>query len=186
MTESVLIAIPRETGALECSKHRTINIMSQLGKVLLREVMNRLRGKINESVLEEQYGFRNGKGTTNAIFALRMIIGRSVDMQKTVFLCFVDFEKAFETVKHEELVKILESTGKDGKDTRLIGNLYWNQKAAVRIENEVTDWTEMKRGVRQGCVLSPDLFSLYSQVAMGALKDLDGISTGGRNVNNIR
>ena len=74
----------------------------------------------------------------------------------------------------------------DGKDTRLIGNLYWNQKAAVRIENEVTDWTEIKRGVRQGCVLSPDLFSLYSQVVMDALKDLEGISAGGRNVNNVR
>ena len=115
-----------------------------------------------------------------------MIIERSIEMQKTVFLCFVDFEKAFDTVEHEELVKILESTGMDGKDTRLIGNLHWNQKAAVRIENEVTDWTEIKRGVRQGCVLSPDLFSLYSQVVMDALEDLEGISIGGRNVNNIR
>ena len=68
----------------------------------------------------------------------------------------MDFEKAVDTVKHEELVKILESTGMDGKDTRLIGNLYWNQKAAVRIENEVTHWTEIKRRARQGCVLSPD------------------------------
>ena len=119
--------------------------MNQLGKVLLRVVMNRLRGKINERILEEQYGFMKVKGATNAIFTLRMIIERSVEMQKTVFLCFVDSEKAFDTVKHEELVNILESTGMDGKDTRLIGNLYWNQKAAVRIENEVTDWTEMKK-----------------------------------------
>ena len=102
--------------------------MSQLGKVLLRVVMNRLRGKFNERVLEEQYGFRKGKGTNNAIFALRMIIERSIEMQTTVFLCFVDSEKAFDTVKHDELVNSLESTGMDGKDTRLIGNLYWNQK----------------------------------------------------------
>ena len=74
MRESVFVAIPKKLGALECSKHRTICIMSQLGKVLLRVAMNRIRGKINESVLEEQYGFRKGKGTTNAIFALRMII----------------------------------------------------------------------------------------------------------------
>ena len=186
MRESVSVAIPKKSGALECSIHRTISIMSQLGKVLFRVVMNRLRGKINERVLEEPYGFRKGKGTTNAIFALRMITERSAEMQKTVFLCFMDFEKAFDSVKHEELIKILEGTGMDGKDTRLISNLYWNQKAAVRIENDVTDWAEIKRGARQGCVLSPDLFSLYSQMVMNALEDLEGISIGGRNVNNIR
>ena len=96
-------------------------------------VMNRLRRKINERVLEEHYGFRKGKGATNAIFALRMIIERSVEMQKTVFLCFIGIEKAFDTVKHEKLVTILESVGIDGKDTSLISNLHWNQKAAVRI-----------------------------------------------------
>ena len=186
MRESVFVSIPKKSGALECSTHRTISIMSQLGKVLLRVVMSRLKGKMNERVLEEQHGFRKGTGTNSAIFALRMIIERSVEMQKTVYLCFVDSEKAFDTVKHEELVNILKSTGMDGKDTRLIGNLYWNQKAAVRIENKVTDRTEIKRGVRQGCVLSPDFFSLYSQVVMDALKDLEGISVGGRNVNNVR
>ena len=109
-----------------------------------------------------------------------MIIERSVEMQKTVFLCFMNFENAFDTVKHEELVTTLESTGMDGKDTWLISNLYWNQKAAVRIKNEVTDWIEIKR---QSGVLSPDkLFSLCIQVVMDALEDLEGISIGGRNV----
>ena len=148
--------------------------------------MNRLRVMINERVLEEQYGFRKRKGTSNAVFALSMIMEWSVEMQKTVFLCSVDFEKPFDTMKHQKFVKILESTGIDGKDTRLFSNLYWNQKAAVRIENEVTGWIEIKRGVRQGCLLSRDLFSLYSQIAMNALEDLEGISIGGRNVNNTR
>ena len=80
--------------------------MNQLGKVLLRVVMNRLRRKINERILEEQYGFMKVKGTTNAIFPLRMIIEQSVEMQQTVFLCFVDSEKAFDTVKHEVKVVI--------------------------------------------------------------------------------
>ena len=77
-------------------------------------------------------------------------------MQKTVFLCFVDFEKPFDTMKHQKFVKILGITGIDRKDTRLISNLYWNQKAAVRIENELTRWIETILEVRQGCLLSPD------------------------------
>ena len=87
--------------------------MNQLDKVLLRVVMNRLRGKINERILEEKYGFMKVKGTTNAIFALRMIIEQSVEMQKTVFLCFVDSEKAFDTVKHEVKV-VIRMGGMDG------------------------------------------------------------------------
>ena len=56
----------------------------------------------------------------------------------------------------------------------------------MRIENEETDCIEIKRGVRQGSILSPDLFSLHSQVVMDALEDLDCISIGGKTVNNIR
>ena len=138
MREPVFVAIPKKPGALECSRHRTISSMSQLGKVLMRVVMKSLRGKINERVMEERYGFRKGKVTTNAIFTLKMIVERSVEMQKTVFLCFVDFENAFDPAKHKELVKSLESTEMDGKDTRLISNLHSNEKTAVRIENKVT------------------------------------------------
>ena len=65
MRESVSVASPKKTGALEYSKHKTVSIMSQLGKVLLRVVMNRLRGEINARVLEEQNGFKKGKGAVN-------------------------------------------------------------------------------------------------------------------------
>ena len=110
--------------------------------------MAKLRGKINERVSEEQFGFRKGKGATNALSALRIIIEGSIEMQSNVFMCFEDFEKALDTVKHEEMIKILNDIGVDEKDTRMISTLYWNQKAAVRVGDEKADWIEIKRGVR--------------------------------------
>ena len=99
----------------------------------------------------------------------------------------VNYIGIFDTVKHEEMIKILRDIGVDEKDIRFISNLYWNQKAAARVGDEKTNWVvEIKRGVRPGCMLSPDLFSLYSQVVKDKLVGLDGISVGGRNVNNIR
>ena len=86
------------------------------------------------------------KVTRSAIFALRMIIERSIEMQKSVFMCFVDFDKAFDTVKHEDMIKTLTDIGVD-EDTRLISNLYWNQKAAVRVGDEKIDWVEMNMQV---------------------------------------
>ena len=71
-----------------------------------------------------QLGFRKGKRTRNAIFALRIIIGRSIEKKKDQFMCFVDFEKAIDTVRHEVLVE------------RLMTNMYWGPRAVVRIEND--------------------------------------------------
>ena len=186
MRESVFVTIPKKPGAVECEKHRTISVMSQIGKVVLRVLRARLKRKIEENLTQEQYGFRSGKGTTNAIFSLNMIIERAVEKQKDLYLCFVDFEKAFDMVKHEEMSRMLEDIGVDGKDIRLIVNLYWDQKAAVRIENEKTEWVKIERGVRQGCVLSPDIFSLYSQKVINEIEELEGVRVGGRNVNCIR
>ena len=186
MERSLLVTIPKKAGTLECSKHRTIAISSQISKVILRVVMERLRGKIRQEVGEEQFGFLEGKGTTNAIFVLRMLAERAVEMQKDMYVCFIDYEKAFDRVKHGELINMLERIGADGKDVRMIENVYWNQKAAIKIEGEQSEWVDIKRGVRQGCVMSPDLFSLYGEFIMREAEGEGGVKVGGQNVNNKR
>ena len=78
-------------------------------------------------------------------------------MQEDVYLCFIDYSKAFDRVKHKDLMQIMIELDIDGKDLRLIRNLYWDQKAAIRIGDEISNYVNIKIGVRQGCVLSPDL-----------------------------
>ena len=186
MKESEFIVIPKKEGATDCEKHRTICIMSQVAKMVLKVIGQRLKAKVEEFVDEEQYGFRKGKGTREAIQVLRTIIERSIEKQKDLFMCFVDFEKAFDTVKHGALVETLKKYGVEGADLRIIAKLYWEQRAVVRVEDEKSGYVEIEKGVRQGCVLSPDLFSLYTQLVMDELAELEGISIGGRNINNIR
>uniref|UniRef100_A0A0P4W0B7 Reverse transcriptase domain-containing protein n=1 Tax=Scylla olivacea TaxID=85551 RepID=A0A0P4W0B7_SCYOL len=101
-------------------------------------------------------------------------------------MCFVDFEKAFDMVRHEILVERLRRLGVDTADLRVMTNLYWGQRAVVKIGYEKSDWVKIERGARQGCVLSPELFSLYLQAVMDEMADLEGIKVGGMNVNNIR
>ena len=89
-------------------------------------------------------------------------------------------------VQHDELLKILMNLDLYGKDIHLIWNLYWDQSACIRIENEMSDYTKIKRGVHQGCVLSPDLFNLCSEMILWERNDLKGFIIGGQNINNLR
>ena len=107
-------------------------------------------------------------------------------MKRDLYVCFIDYTKAFDTVQHEELFRILQALNLDGKDVRIVRNLYWSQTAAVRVADETTEEFQIKRGVRQGCVLSPDLWNLYGERIMKQLEDIPGISVGGRNINNLR
>ena len=89
-------------------------------------------------------------------------------------------------MKHEDIIKQLEELNIDGKDLRVIRNIYWQQTAAIRINNQLGAFQCIKKGVRQGCVLSPDLFSLYSEYIMRSIGNMPGIVVGGHNINNLR
>lgn len=186
MRMSVFIALPKKPGATDCGQHRTISLMSHLTKLLLWIIMKRNRRRINEQVAEEQCGFVEGKGTRNAIYILRMLSERAIEMQNDLYLCFIDYTKAFDTIKHERMIELLQKLNVDGKDLQVIKNLYWKQTAAIRHENELGGTVKIRRGVRQGCVMSPDLFSLYSEHIMREIEGLPGIGVGGTNINNLR
>ena len=186
MRKSVFVTLPKKPGTVECEEHRTISLMSQITKIILRVLLNRARNRIKEVVSEVQYGFGAGRGTRNAIFITRMISERAIEVKKDLFMCFVDYAKAFDRIRHPVLIELLMEAGLDTRDIQLIANLYWEQSAAVRIDNVLSKWVKITRGVRQGCVLSPDLFALYGEHILKSIEHLDGVRVGGVNITNLR
>ena len=158
MSKSIFIALPKKQGATECESQRTISLMSHVTKILLRIIMKRVRSKLKTEIAEEQCGFVEGKGTSNAVYLIRILTKRAFEVQKNFYLCFIDYTKAFDRVKNNEIMDQLTQLKIDGKDLRIIKNMYWEQVAAMRVENDTSSFQRIKRGVRQGCVLSPDLF----------------------------
>ena len=122
--------------------------------------------KMYAEVSWSQFGFRKNKGTRNTVFVMRTLAERSIEMQKNLYAVFIDYENAFDRVKHHEIMKDLEQIGVDQNDRRSLETLYWEQVVAVSIDGDLSEWINIKRGVRKGCVLSPDLFSLYTELIM--------------------
>ena len=81
---------------------------------------------------------------------------------------------------------LLLSLDVDQAEIRLLISLYWNQTAALRCNDDISAWMCIKQGVRQGCVASPHLFALYTEIIMRELGDMEGFRIGGTIVNNLR
>lgn len=186
--QSTFITLPKKPKARKCKDYRTISLMSHTLKVFLRIIYHRIRAKCEDHLSNSQFGFRKGLGTREAILSLVVMAERCLDMRKDLYVCFVDYEKAFDRIKHEKIIEELNRIGLDGKDIRIIRNLYWQQTAAVQVENEKTETIDIKRGVRQGCVLSPLLFNIYSERIIQEALDgrPEGIKINGMIINNIR
>ena len=135
-------------------------------------IQERIVNRIDQEVSSFQSGFRQGSGTREGIFNLRTICERSLEMNNDVYICFIDYTKAFDRVKHEKLIECLSEIGIDERDLQIITKLYWEQTAAVRTEHGATAEFKIRKGVRQGCVLSPSLFNLYTENFLAKLKTL--------------
>ena len=108
---------------IKCEKYWKISLMSHVTKLVLQIVINRNRGITLDDIAPVQYGFMPDKGTGNAIFVLRRLMERAVENQRDVYTCFTDYSKAFDVVKHESLVELLQPLDVDKSEIRQLTNL---------------------------------------------------------------
>ena len=126
---------------------------------MLKLLQARLQQYMNHELPGVQAGFRKGRGTRDQIANICWIIEKAREFQKNIYFSFIDYAKAFDSVDHNKLWKILKEMGIPGHLTCLLRNLYAGQEAIVRTEHGTTDWFEIRKGVCQGCILSPCLFN---------------------------
>ena len=121
---------------------------------------------IHEPWTSDVHGFRKGRGTRDQIANICGVIKIAREFQKNIYFCFIDYAKAFDCVDHNKLWKILQEMGIPDHLTCLLRNLYAGQEATVRNGHGTTDWFQIRKGVRQGCRMSPCLFNLYAEYIM--------------------
>ena len=104
-----------------------------------------------DQVMEEQAGFRSGRGCEEQIFVMRQLAEKMIEKNRKMYAVFVDLEEAYDKVCREELWEALKRYGVSGDLLRAIRALYQASEASVKVDGECSEWFKVKQGVRQDC-----------------------------------
>jgi hypothetical protein len=183
--EGYITPIFKGGDASDPSNYRGITVSSCLGKVFTNILNQRMSSFLekNEIISPSQIGFQKGHRTTDHIFVLRSIIDIAKHKSKTLYACFVDIRKAFDSIWIDGLIYRLYNYNFSSKLVSLIKDMYSKIRARVKIDQKVTSSFPVNIGTRQGCNLSPTLFNIFINELPGKLEkkvsnpvELDGLA----------
>ena len=153
VVRSVFIPVPKKRNDKEYSHCCTVALISHTSKVMLKILQARLQPYMYCELPDVQARFRKGRGTRDQIAKIHWVKEKAREYLKNSYFCFIDYTKAFDYVDHNKLWKILKEMGIPDHLTRLLRNLHAGQEATVRTGHGKTDWFQIGKRVRQGCIL---------------------------------
>ena len=151
---------------------------------MLKILQARIQQYVNRELPDVQVGFRKGRGTRNQL-PTSTGSSKKREFQNNIYFCFIDHTKAFDCVDQNKLWKILQEMGIPDHLTCLVRNLYAGQEATGRTGHGTTDWFQIGKGVRQGCILSPCYYAKYIMGNTGGDEAHAGLKIAARNINNL-
>lgn len=161
--KSIIFPLFKKGDAGEVTNYRGLSFLDTIYKIFTGILLNRINNWMEENrILKEcQAGFRKNYSTIDNIFNLSAIVQLKLAEKRKLYVFFVDFKSAFDTINREALFYKLFSQGMSSKLVNILKQLYKNTKSAVWNGEEVSEFFEVCTGVKQGCLLSPTLFSIY-------------------------
>ena len=175
--EGYILKLPKNGDLVQYKDYRGIMLLSVPRKVFNRVMLDRIKMTVDNRLRDEQAGFRKERSCTDQIATLRIIIEQSLEWNSSLYVNFIDFEKAFDRLDRPTLWRLMENYGIPRKYIAIIRNTYKGMACQVLHGGTKTEKFSIKAGVRQGCLLSPFLFLLAIDWIMKAsTKDkLNGI-----------
>ena len=146
-----VIALKKKPKATKCSDHRTVGLIANTAKAVMRMLRRRIGRKIADVLGDNQCGFRRGKGTGDAIWMQGVISERTLDTDEELRLCFMDWQKPFDRVNWTKLMQILKVSVTDWRKRELNSKLYIDQNVKRKLDQGETRRVKIGREVRQRC-----------------------------------
>ena len=170
--EGLIIKIPKKGDLSNCNNWTGVTFLSIQSKILPRIILNRIQNTVEQHHLKEQAGFCKHRSCVDFINTLRIILEQSTEWQAILYVTFIDFENAFDSVTREIMWLTLQEYGIPRKIIHIIKILYDGFKCKISHEGELSDFIEVRNGIRQGCILSPTHFLLILDRVMKRVKSL--------------
>lgn len=185
-TRSVIIPLYKKGDRKDCKNYRGISLMCTACKIYESVLEQRLRKNIESKLHPAQSGFRPGYSTQDHIFTIRNLIEKMLPCNGELYTCFIDLEKAFDTVRRQEIWNALSKNNVENGLIEGIKSLYVNTTNVIRANNQESEAFETTIGVRQGGVLSPILFLIFmNEIIKDCSEQSKKISVGYNKMRNV-
>ena len=155
-----LVKLPKKGDLGNCNNWRGITLLVIASKVLTRVILARIKDSIDKKLRQNQAGFRPERSCTDQTATLRIIVEQSVEWNSPLYLCFIDFMKAFDSLDREVMWELLKHYGVPQKLINIIMALYDSCQCCVIHRGKLSPAFSVNTGVKQGCLLSPIIFTL--------------------------
>ena len=160
MEKGYLDKLPKKGDLGNCNNYIGITLLSIPGKVFNRIILNKLKDIVDPKLRDNQAGFRKNRSCVDQITTLRLIVEQSLEWNSSLYINFIDYEKAFDSVDRDMLRKIMRHYGIPEKIVNLVRSLFVGTNCQVSHDGQLSEPFQINTGVRQGCLLSPFLFTL--------------------------
>ena len=149
MRNANIITIFKKNDRNNVNNYRGISLLAVVGKIMALVMLNRMRDPIAETVLpESQCGFRRNRGTTDMIFAVRQHMEKAREQHRNLYIPFVDFTKAFDSVNPNALLVIMKKMGCPPNVVAILKCLHRDMTVRILVDNELTSEIPYNNGVK--------------------------------------
>jgi hypothetical protein len=166
LKKGILIKFLKKGDLSNCNNWRGVTLPSLPSKILSRIIRNRIKGYIDNKLRREEMGFQKGRSCIGQVNTLRIILEQFNEFQSPLYLIFIDFEKAFDSINKNKMWNAIRILGIPEKIISLIQQLYKNYTCQVKNNGKLSEPIIVESGVKQGCLLLPILFLMVLDIMM--------------------
>lgn len=177
-SKGIIITVPKKGDSSHCSNNRGITLRSTASKLFQIIILQRLQNGLEDLLRENQCGFRKNRSCIDQIYSLRCIIHNCIDYNIPLYINFVDFKAAFDSINRDFIWRAFGHYGLPQKYIRVFQAFFSSTISAVRHNGEISDWFSVKSGTGQGDIQGPPVFNVCINLAAQLAESCKALTKG--------
>jgi len=177
-SKGIIIVLPKKGDTTYCGNNRGITLRSTASKLFQIIILERINLGLERLLRENQCGFRKNRSCIDQIYSLQTIIHKSIEFNIPLYINFIDFKAAFDSIKRQFIWKAFSFYGLPMKYIRVLQAFFYNTVSAVRVNGEQSSWFNVESGTGQGDIQGPPVFNVCINLAAYLTEQRKRLSTG--------